>query len=71
MKLTILYCIDCEKLVEMGNLYHIISLEDWDFCGGPFASCPPPPVDPDWNLHLTEPSDEEWKSIEKNAEELS
>lgn len=76
---NIRWCANCEELVavEDGVEGHTImitpetrwDLPDIEFCSGPFYSCEPPMIDPDFDMQ-EEPSGDELFIMNKNAEEL-
>lgn len=75
MPYNIRWCANCEELVavEDGIEGHTILVGEFpfdvDFCDGPFYSCEPPMVDPDFDMQ-EEPSGDELFIMNKNAEEL-
>jgi len=75
-----MYCIPCEKELWEGWMFdsnaHEVTIMDngfpyHDICNGPFAFCPPPPIDEaylDWLMN-NEP-DEEWMELVNSNPEL-
>lgn len=77
----LVYCIGCEKVVNAegtrgGFVVHPYSYftelgYEYDWCDFPMGyTMSAPEVDPDWDLGLTEPSDEELSQMDECAESL-
>jgi hypothetical protein len=71
------FCIKHQKMdpiciLDDGSVGHLAALfaPDWGWCEGPFASCPPPALPEDWNMHVTEPSPSELMVMDIHAEEI-
>ena len=73
------YYIKCEQMVYLdipgGHSVMIYPETRWDvaeyeFCSGPFASCPPPELEEEWQNHIEEPSSTDVFLMNNQAQEL-
>lgn len=77
MNVSLQYCVMCEKMVYVLGDFHVQETRlmwdgspDYVVCNGPFATCPPPELEEDWNVHLTPPSRDEIAQMDENASEV-
>ena len=71
-----LYCISCEQEViepihPYMAYYDPVYGDEWDWCDGDngelICSCPPPPIQDNWDEFVQEPSQDEMMLIEENT----